>query len=61
MVETQLWQRELAEGGSLPDVYTGNLVLVRLERQKLATQRSYYHALKEMQQIIRRKRGPTEG
>ena len=27
MVETQLWQRELAEGGSLPDVYTRSLVL----------------------------------
>jgi hypothetical protein len=53
MVETQLWQRELAEGGSLPDVYTRSLVLVRLERQKLATQRSYYRALKEMQQIIK--------
>ena len=53
MVETQLWQRELAEGGSLPDVYTRSLVLVRLERQKLAVQRSYYRALKEMQQIIK--------
>jgi hypothetical protein len=53
MVEPQLWQRELAEGGSLPEVYTRSLALVRLERQKLATQRSYYRALKEMQQIIR--------
>jgi hypothetical protein len=53
MVETQLWQRELAEGGSLPEVYTRSLALVRLERQKVATQRSYYRALKEMQQIIK--------
>jgi hypothetical protein len=32
MVETQLWQRELEEGGSLPDVYTRSLVLIRLQR-----------------------------
>jgi hypothetical protein len=53
MLETQLWQRELAEGGSLPEVYTRSLALVRLERQKLATLRSHYRALKEMQQIIK--------
>jgi hypothetical protein len=34
-------------------VYTRSLALTRLERQKLATQRSYYRALKEMQQIIK--------
>ena len=53
MVETQLWQRELAEGGSLADVYTRNPLLIRVQRQKLAIERSYYRALKEMQQIIK--------
>ena len=53
MVEAQLWQRELAEGGSLEDVYTRNPALLRLERQKLATLRSHYRVLKEMQQIIK--------
>jgi len=50
MVEAQLWQRELAEGATLPEAYTRSLPL---QRQKLATQRSYYRALKEMQQIIK--------
>jgi len=53
MVETQLWQRELAEGGGLADAYTRNPLLVRVQRQKLATQRAYYRALKEMQQITK--------
>jgi len=61
MVETQLWQRELAEGGSLADVYTRNPVLARLERQKLAVERSYYRALKEMPKIIKAEEEAARG
>ena len=52
-IESQLWQRELAQGANLVDVYTSNQGLVRLERRKDATKRAYYRALKEMQRIIR--------
>jgi hypothetical protein len=52
-IEAQLWQRELAQGANLVDVYTSNPGLVRLERRKDATKRAYYRALKEMQRIIR--------
>jgi hypothetical protein len=51
-IEAQLWQRELAQGSNLVDVYTSNQGLVRLERRKDATKRAYYRALKEMQRII---------
>jgi hypothetical protein len=53
MVETQLWQRELAEGGTLADVYTRNPVLLRVQRQNLAIQRSYYRFRKEMVEILK--------
>jgi len=52
-IESQLWQRELAQGSNLADVYTSNQGLVRLERRKDATKRAYYRKLKEMHRIIR--------
>jgi len=39
-IESQLWQRELAQGSNLADVYTSNQGLVRVERRKDATQRA---------------------
>ena len=59
-IEAQLWQRELEEGADLAEAYTRNAAFARLHRRMDAAERSYYRALKEMQQIIQKAEGAAE-
>jgi hypothetical protein len=54
-VEAQLWRQEAAAGGDLGEAYTRNTVLTRLHRRIDATERSYYRALKQIEQIRKEK------
>ena len=54
-VEAQLWRQEAAAGGDLGEAYSRNTVLTRLHRRIDAAQRSYYRALKQIEQIRKEK------
>jgi hypothetical protein len=53
-IEAQLWQRELTGASAAADMaeaYTRNAALTQVQRRMEAAERSYYRALKQMQQI----------
>ena len=53
-IEAQLWQRELTgadAAADLAEAYTRKPALAQIQRRIEATERSYYRALKQMQQI----------
>jgi hypothetical protein len=54
-VEAQLWRQEAAAGGDLGEAYSRNTVLTRLHRRIDAAQRSYFRALKQIEQIRKQK------
>jgi hypothetical protein len=59
-VEAQLWRQEAAAGGDLGEAYTRNTVLTRLHRRIDATERSYYRALKQIEQFRKQKEKEKE-